>query len=541
MDTGDRVEGNGLYDASSPTGKYTRQIFSQQNIDIICSGNHELYKGNTTDREFLDLIPDYGSNYLASNIDITHPRSGERVPLAQRFRKFTTKNHGIRVTAFGFLYDFTGNDKNSFLQKVEDTIKEQWFQDAIKDRDVDIFVVAGHVGLRQSEFANLFSAIRAAQWDVPIMFFGGHTHIRDYVKYDDKAYGLESGRYMETIGFQSVSGLPSHKDEEKKLELRTASYVFARRYLDNNLFSFYSHTGLNESTFPTDIGQNVSSQITKAREALNLDEVFGCNPRVLWMSRVPYPHKDSIFSWLQSRVIPEKAIDDERKDYPRIILANTGAMRFDIFKGPFTRDTTFIVSPFTSGFRYIKNVPIDKADRLLKVINDGNNFLGQSYPLLRDRLLKPPDQINLTQDYLASNTRTNSFTYTQYQHTTDSEDPPLTPGYTTHDDAGDDGDDTIHSEISHYQIPNCIESRINISEDRNSHDRQKETVDVVFLDFIQPWILEALKMLGAEYDSKDIAPYAGGKGFTEMIAEWVLENWRCDRKKSSSVEETVDG
>ena len=520
MDTGDRVEGNGLYDASSPTGKYTRQIFSQQNIDIICSGNHELYKANTTDREFIDLIPAYGSNYLASNLDVIHPKSGERVPLAQRFRKFKTKNHGIKVTAFGFLYDFTGNDKNSFVQKVEDTIKEQWFQDAIKDRSVDVFLVAGHVGLRQSEFSNVFKAIRAAQWDVPIVFFGGHTHIRDYVKYDDKAYGLESGRYMETIGFQSVSGLPSRKHDEKKLELRTASYSFARRYIDNNLFSFYSHTGLDESTFPTEVGQNVSAQITKAREALNLDEVFGCNPRVLWMSRVPYPHKDSIFSWLGSRVIPEKAIDDHRKDYPRIIYANTGAMRFDIFEGPFTRDTTFIVSPFTSGFRYIKNVPFDIADRLLKVINDGNNFLGLSHSLLTDRQLKSPDQINLTQDYVASST--------QNQHTTDPEDPPLTPGYTTHDDAGDDGDDTIHSEISHYQIPNCIESRVNINEDQNSHESQEETVDVVFLDFIQPWMLEALRMLGAEYTSEDTIPYAGGRSFTEMIAEWVSENWQGD-------------
>jgi hypothetical protein len=40
---------------------------------------------------------------------------------------------------------------------------------------------------------------------------------------------------------------------------------------------------------------------------------------------------------------------------------NTGAMRFDIFKGPFTEDSAFIVSPFTSTFRYVKDVPYDKA------------------------------------------------------------------------------------------------------------------------------------------------------------------------------------
>ena len=41
VDTGDRIEGNGLYDASDPRGKYTRRIFQEQPIDVICIGNHE--------------------------------------------------------------------------------------------------------------------------------------------------------------------------------------------------------------------------------------------------------------------------------------------------------------------------------------------------------------------------------------------------------------------------------------------------------------------------------------------------------------------
>ena len=41
IDTGDRVEGNGLYDASHPKGNFSRDIFAQQDIDVICAGNHE--------------------------------------------------------------------------------------------------------------------------------------------------------------------------------------------------------------------------------------------------------------------------------------------------------------------------------------------------------------------------------------------------------------------------------------------------------------------------------------------------------------------
>jgi len=42
VDSGDRIHGNGLYDASNPKGKYTDNIFKEQHIDVICAGNHEL-------------------------------------------------------------------------------------------------------------------------------------------------------------------------------------------------------------------------------------------------------------------------------------------------------------------------------------------------------------------------------------------------------------------------------------------------------------------------------------------------------------------
>ena len=41
IDTGDRIEGSGLYDASHPKGNFSREIFAQQDIDVICIGNHE--------------------------------------------------------------------------------------------------------------------------------------------------------------------------------------------------------------------------------------------------------------------------------------------------------------------------------------------------------------------------------------------------------------------------------------------------------------------------------------------------------------------
>ncbi|ORY02961.1 Metallo-dependent phosphatase-like protein, partial [Clohesyomyces aquaticus] len=191
VDTGDRIEGNAIYDASEPKGKFTYDIAREQHIDLICSGNHELYKKNSSDGEFYHTVPNFEGNYLATNLDIYNPETGKLQPLAPRFKKFKTKNQGIRILAFGFIFDFTGNAKNTVIHTVEDTVKEDWFQEAIRDKSLDLIIVFGHVDIRSHEYGTVYSTIRRAQQDIPIQFFGGHTHIRDYKIYDDKSVALE--------------------------------------------------------------------------------------------------------------------------------------------------------------------------------------------------------------------------------------------------------------------------------------------------------------------------------------------------------------
>lgn len=97
VDTGDRVEGAGLYDFSDPKGKYTFDIVKHQAIDVMTIGNHELYKRNTSINEFTKVVPDFKDAYIASNVDIFNPKTGKQEPLARRFKKFTTKNRKFRV------------------------------------------------------------------------------------------------------------------------------------------------------------------------------------------------------------------------------------------------------------------------------------------------------------------------------------------------------------------------------------------------------------------------------------------------------------
>ncbi|OJD28785.1 ser thr protein phosphatase family [Diplodia corticola] len=517
IDTGDRVEGNGLYDASEPKGKYTFDIFKHQHIDVICSGNHELYKQNSSENEFYYTVPNFNGSYLASNLDIVNPESGELEPLAPRFKKFTTKNQGIRVLSFGFLFNFAGNANNTVVKPVEDTVKEQWFQDAIRDKDVDLILVIGHVALRTPEYKHIFKAIRSVQWDVPIQFFGGHAHVRDFKRFDDRSVAIASGRYMETVGFLSIDGLSTGKS--KSIAPQRAELTFGRRYIDNNLFSLYHHSGKNESTFSTPEGKDVTKMIAKAREELRLDKKHGCAPQNLWVNRAPFPATDSIFTWLQEHVLPEQMSNTSRvaDNKKALVITNTGAMRFDIFKGPFTKDSTFLVSPFTSGFHYIKDVPYAEAQKVLRVLNkDGVQTFSEGP--LDSAVLAPPEQQSGRLSVASTRGLGSEYVANDRVQAPLTQDQPsdLTPGYTTIDDAGSEGDDTVHSAIQFFEVPNCIQAELGFS----SKDEEPEEVDLVFNEFLQPWILVALRYLGQEYDVSDAQPYMEGRSFTSIITDW---------------------
>ncbi|RYP87845.1 hypothetical protein DL769_000437 [Monosporascus sp. CRB-8-3] len=605
IDTGDRIEGNGLYDASDPKGKYTSDILKEQSIDIICTGNHELYKEEAVAREHEITVPNFKGNYLASNLDYIEPETGNQIPQAQRYSKFTTKNRGYTIVAFGFLFDFDRNANNSVVQPVEAALEEEWFQQAIREKP-DLFVVAGHVGLRMKEFELIFKAIRDQNWYTPIAFFGGHAHVRDARRFDDKAFAISSGRYMETIGWMSINGIKKNDDgkEERQREQEqqgelllparkpAPSPSFKRRYIDNNLFNLRHHAGLNATAFTTEHGRNVTVMITEARRALGLDHRFGCAPQDLWMTRAPYPSNESLFTWLEEQVLPDIVVNEARRDMPRLAILNTGAVRFDIFKGPFTRDSTFLVSPFTSGFAYVPDVAYPVASKVLQLLNKGGPVFGKAAALGKRGVeaeaetgeeveaevetgeevefeVEVEDDVELEVEVEVERLRKRGeqeedvpgmpdrrflaipelMTPRAHPHAAvsgariadtgvqkplsggDDNDPPLVSGYTTTDDLGDDGDDAVHAPIEFFDVPNCIQAEIAFpssdSEGDGDNPPEPERVDLVFNDYVQPWIIPALKFSGGDYGDEDVLPYVEGS-FTDLLAGWVKENWGDD-------------
>ena len=524
VDTGDRVEGNAIYDSSKPRGKFTYEIAKEQYIDLISSGNHELYKADTAEGEYYHTVRDFQGSYLASNLDIYDPKTGYLEPLAPRYKKFTTKNQGIRILAFGFIFDFTGNANNTVVTRVEDTVNEDWFKAALKDQDLDLIVVFGHVDIRSPEYALLFSTIRAAHPDLPIQFFGGHSHIRDYKIFDDKSVALESGRYMETLGFMSIDGLSTGSSDSRTANSQKQKFTFSRRYIDNNLFSLRHHSGKDEKSFPTAHGLNVSKAIGDARDSLGLTKKYGCAPRDLWISRRPYPHKESILSWIEEQVLPDSIAESSRlkSGSKALVIQNTGAIRFDIFKGAFTKDTKFLVSPFTSPLRLIKDVPYKAASQVIKLLNHGGPIVMEM--MEANAFLQPPEVTAARfRPSMFSSSRSVDVDTGKPQKPMLAEEPALNPGYTTQDDAGSDGDDTVHSQIDFYNVPNCIQSAVGF--DPTKADEEPQTVDLMYNEFIQKWILMALQFVGQRYTSDDTEVYAQGKSFTDIMTDWVSEHW----------------
>ncbi|VVT56314.1 uncharacterized protein SAPINGB_P004958 [Magnusiomyces paraingens] len=553
VDSGDRHDGNGFGDATSPGGILVENLFLYQNYDILTVGNHELYKYETGVSDFLTIGKYFGEKYVVSNVDIIFNNSW--VPMGNRYRRFTTDVQKLNVVAFGFLFNFRGNNPLTRVTFVEDAVKQDWFREALSFDDTDVFIVAAHIPVRFfPEMRTIVNAIRKVHPHAIIQFLGGHSHIRDFVVLDKQATALESGRFLETIGWSSVNGIDKTSDND--------NVTFSRTYIDTNLHSFTSHTNttLNEKEtsgkdfFHKKEGVSISEKITKYRKDLKLDEDFGCIPRDLFLNRAPYPGHNSLYSTLEEVVLPRLLGTEVSKSrslvHPRYIIINTGSIRFDLFKGPYTRDSGYIVSPFKNNWLYIPDVPLKYAKKILPELNkvpyilsaddvendrvNSNsamdsqgritteglpqlNYLDMNIPQSRHMYYRSHQK---PQQHSQQNSGNQVVFDTNEKYEAGQSNFQLTPGYVTYDDFGNDGDDTYHSGWRFHQIPNAIQASQNIpSED------DENLIDVVFYDFIKPFLIDALEKIG--YSNYTFS-YYGGASTVELLTDHVTEFWSAN-------------
>ena len=321
--------------------------------------------------------------------------------------------------AFGVLFDFIGSSNVSKVIKAADLVKKQWFLNALHfQKPIDLFVVIGHNPPRRtaptSSFGLLYDTIRQHRPKIPITVFGGHTHIRFQnptlalvEKSDDFAEissfmmifqqvlnpvrllpikklkvlflcitQLNLGRYCETLGWLSMSGiqspsfsgkinpygpnptrraikvlangtarasgnlpsLSSHVAYHPSISSAPSAILYSRRYLDWNRLTFSYHAvGSQDWKFDYNSGRRVTNDIADARKALNLSSssLFGCVPRNYCQYCKQFGSEGNIFTLLET-ALGATVINKSRANIPRLVIINTGSIRFDLVEGPFT-------------------------------------------------------------------------------------------------------------------------------------------------------------------------------------------------------------
>ena len=206
----------------------------------------------------------------------------------------------------------------------------------------------------------VFNAVRAVHPTTPIIILGGHTHIRDCNQPDGRSMALESGRYMETVGWLSMDIDDGY----------AKNLTFNRRYLDPNRLTYGFHTGQKDKTFDTKKGRQITQGLQDLTAGFNLTYEFGIAPHDFTLNRAPYPSEDSLLSLLIQKAAPTAlSINNARANNPRLVIVNSGALRFDIYTGLFTKDDQLTASPFTDAFLYITGVPAGVANHVLNVLN----------------------------------------------------------------------------------------------------------------------------------------------------------------------------
>jgi hypothetical protein len=517
-------DGNGLSDATDPNGKVTNPIFENIDYDILTPGNHELGAVDVAYETFTKFVKVYGDKYLTSNVDICkncqngEPDEKEWVSMGSRSRYFKTKQ-GLNIMAFGVILDATNNNKDmTRIQPAAEMIQEDWFKDAVNRQDIDLFVLIGHNPVKpgipksESSFPLLMETLRKMRPEIPVQGFGGHTHRRDFHIYDPMSSAIESGKYCDTVGWISLDGIKSQSVQKTPASPETENVLvnkrevaestdssctktkafdmkLTRRYLDWNRITFAYHATGSQHISDTTHGQEVTKSITDGRQSLNLTFVYGCAPQTYCISCKPFGDPGNIYTLVQSAAAAT-VVDPDRSTKSRMIIINQGAIRYDLVQGPFTVDDSYIVCPYTSTFRYFPDVPYSLASKVLDYLNKPTSTKrSMAVDTISSQMLgydecdnpSPHSGIDLLQPK------------SLFRRVLDAGDP--TPGYTTCDDLGDDGDDTPHSEIPEYTQPAHVQATAAFPV-----DGLPDTVDLIFSDFLGGRIAVALN---AEHPSKN--------------------------------------
>ena len=409
------------------------------------------------------------------------------------------------------------------------------------------------------------------------LYFSGHAHVRDCLRFDDRSQVLASGRYLETLGFTSLKLPSSPSTVDENLHI-------TRQYLDTNLATYHCHSHTSTANFSTPKGKKVQHLLDTYERSFNLSYTYGVAPHSFYLNRYPPDHKMSLINLYATQVFQtvlappptSSSLGARETEREPVFLFNTGAARFDIFKGNFTRDDQLAVIPFENGLWSIENLDSALVKRVEKWLNSlpgepefaessssggstemrlqamaekayasegqyelaGTAFdTAKNLAILRDSLAFSANRRRAAQQY---DFHLSSTSQVLEQDKAEKEQK-LSYGYVTYDSCPGTPDDTPHRPLPAFDIPDFVLSRhaaIPPSpppssssssasvESKREEEEKKLKVDLVFYEFIAPLVLKALNALQKEkkFGMKDVEVYSELKA-NELLGEYAKIAW----------------
>ncbi|KAH9470866.1 hypothetical protein Pst134EA_004783 [Puccinia striiformis f. sp. tritici] len=299
---------------------------------------------------------------------------------------------------------------------------------------------------------------------------------------------LASGRYMETLGWMSLSGLDEPEQKPK----------FTQCYLDANRVTYEFHEG---EKFDTLEGVQTSAKLTRAAEAFDIHHRLGVAPHSFFGYRVLSTSKESLsYLFTGPDGVFETIVKNREHSNPMLGIIHTTAMRADLYKGNFTSNDQYVTMPFDNFFQYVVDVPQKTAEEVLGILDAGGPVrnkaqlrqlrrdfeTGEGIP--RDQNFHLGHDVN---EYYLAWIRLQSGDHHHQQHTLMSEgsDSQTTKtsyeyGYITKDQCPGNGNGAIHTPLPIVDQTEYVAT--SIPQDSSN------LIDAVFNSSMAKFILEAL-------------------------------------------------
>jgi 2',3'-cyclic-nucleotide 2'-phosphodiesterase (5'-nucleotidase family) len=334
---GDFMDGTGL---TTDPPKYLIPILSMMPWDAINIGNHELYKNSTIEYitqpgGFVDF---WDGKYLTSNVFLTE--TNETRPIGSKYRFLEGSLSNRTVLTFGFLYDFQNHCLMTEVEDVEKTVNDTWFIDVVegKQGNFDAILVLAHMDAFDPLVNVILAKIREICGDnMPVQFISGHTHQRKFQQIDPFSTSFEAGRYLDTVGFTSLS-------------FNSSIANFEHKFIDGDINDMKELLGMAKSEpFETKEGKNLTDLIRKTQDELGLNKRLGCSPSTYYLDKgVDSP--DSLWGLFVKTIVPKYLFKGSAS---KLFLQNIGGMRYSLFKGNLTVDDLISITPYNDTLYFV--------------------------------------------------------------------------------------------------------------------------------------------------------------------------------------------